>query len=94
MINCPLPFGDEMLCQECRYNSDDKCWWFFPSRPLSEILTVEERLEVKSLPQPEWSGNQWDIVNQLRSEIRGWREKYNQTLNELEKLKPREETEF
>lgn len=37
-------------------------------------------------PEPEWLVNQWDIVQQLQSEIRGWRTKYNETLNELEKL--------
>lgn len=44
MINCPI--DREMLCQECRYNFGEKCWWFFPARPLSEILTNEERLDM------------------------------------------------
>jgi len=45
-INCPLRFDETMLCGECRYLFDgDKCNWFFPARPIKEILTLDERME-------------------------------------------------
>lgn len=47
-INCPLAF--EGACDEpiaCHHYSDNKCTYFYmlPPKPLSEILTVEERLD-------------------------------------------------
>ena len=49
----------------------------------------------KELPEQEkWTSNQWDIVNQLRSELRSWRVKYNETLNELAKYKAQKEEPF
>jgi len=35
----------------------------------------------------EWTKRQWDIVQQLRNEVRGWREKHYSLLNEIEKLR-------
>lgn len=50
-INCPLPFGEIMVCEECRYLWGDKCNWFFPAMLLTEVLTLEERMEIR--PQAE-----------------------------------------
>ena len=92
-FNCPIDFS--LLCDECRYNTDDKCWWFTPARLLKEILTVEERLEAVPLPQPEWEANQWDAVTQLKSEVVGWRQKHDETLLELDKLrKPKRKSKY
>lgn len=44
-INCPLPFGEVMRCHGCRHNTNEKCWWFYPARPLLQILTTDERVE-------------------------------------------------
>ncbi len=88
-LNCPVV--EEMLCEECRYNTDDKCWWFTPARPLKEILTVEERLEVKPLPQPEWEVRQWDKVQQLQSEIIGWRPKHAEMMLKFDKKRKEEQ---
>jgi len=46
--NCPLNLDGE--CEECRFLTDDYCWWFFPARPLKEILTEEERITKLELP--------------------------------------------
>jgi len=86
-LNCPI--NREMLCQECRHNSDNKCWWFFPARHLEEILTVEERLDMKPLPQAKWAAKQWDKVQQLQSEVTGWREKHAKIMLAYEKAFPK-----
>ena len=42
-MDCPLYFDD---CDDiCMHYSKDVCGWFFPPRPMSEILTVDERLD-------------------------------------------------
>ena len=41
--NCPLHL--DMPCEECFKYSDNQCWWFFPSKPIVEILTDTERIE-------------------------------------------------
>ena len=92
MINCPIDI--EVVCQDCRYNTDSKCWWYFPARPLKEILTLEERLEMKPLPQPQWVGSQWDALNQLKSEVQGWRQKHATMMTELDKLNKKPKSKF
>ena len=41
---CPLGIEEALGCSGCRYQSSDKCWWFFPSRNVLDILTLEERI--------------------------------------------------
>jgi len=72
---CPLPFGLERKCDECgKYWKDtDRCGWFFPSIPLSEILTDRERIErlesKNTTPNPIWLiGKQWDTINQIKAQ--------------------------
>jgi len=67
-------------CADCSYLQDERCCYFVPSTPLSDILTTEERLgllegRLEPLPQPEWTEKQWDKVQQLQSEVVGWRPK-------------------
>ena len=40
----------------------------------------QERIE------PRWERKQWDIVEQLRAEVTGWREKHAKALFEIDKL--------
>ena len=38
------------------------------------------------IPQPAWTGGQWDKVQQLQSEVQGWRQKHAETLLAIDKL--------
>jgi len=67
-LDCPQAFSE---CDNiCRHHSETHCRFFDPPRPLSEILTLSERLdrlEKNQTPTPEakWSRKQWDYVTQL-----------------------------
>lgn len=37
--------------------------------------------------EPRWAGRQWDKVQQLESEVVGWRKKHSLTLKEIDSLK-------
>ncbi len=70
--NCPLPLGEVFQCDECRYLADDKCWWFFPARDISDILTEGERLkrlELRDKPVPIAKTVSRDEINQLKGEV-------------------------
>ena len=56
---------------------------------LSYIKEDIEELKKKldNLVQPEWTGKQWDIVEQILSEVRGWRQKHAETLLVADKAK-------
>ena len=74
-IECPIPFGEDRFCDECHLYRNGKCWWFLPPREITEILTGEERMlrlehPEPHTPEPEFVKRQWDIVNQLRAEVR------------------------
>ena len=47
-VKCPMQFLDS-LCEECprltTYDNEECCAWFFPARKLTEILTLEERID-------------------------------------------------
>jgi len=46
-VNCPLPYRyDDENCEGCRYLSDNRCWYTFPSRSINEILTPHERIDM------------------------------------------------
>lgn len=47
----------------------------------------DNELPEESVIQPEWTNRQWDKVQQLESEVVGWREKHATTLLEIDKLK-------
>ena len=68
-LRCPLyEDGD---CDECRFVTNELCWWFFPARPLTEVLTLDERcarLE-KSPMEHTWNENQWEVVRHLRGMV-------------------------
>jgi len=50
-LNCPCQIDAPDACSGCRQESAGRCWWFFPSRPVSDILTTSERLTLlESLP--------------------------------------------
>ena len=47
-LNCPIrliPFFALDACEGCPKYYEGKCWWFFPSKPITEILTDAERIE-------------------------------------------------
>ena len=39
------------------------------------------------IEQPEWTKKQWDVVDQLLYEVRGWREKHARILKEIERMR-------
>lgn len=39
------------------------------------------------LPTPAWDKKQWDTVQQLQAEVRGWRQKHAEALKEIDILK-------
>lgn len=46
-INCPIPFGANRDCEGCRSFTDEMCYFnSLNPRPVSEILTTNERLEL------------------------------------------------
>jgi len=48
---------------------------------------IEElKKELDSLIQPAWSKKQWDKVQQLQSEVMGWRQKHSEALLAIDKL--------
>ena len=50
-LNCPLCYLDE--CRGCRHFTENKCYSSLPARSVSEILTIEERLELLEKSPPE-----------------------------------------
>ena len=49
--NCPR--GTEGSCEGCRHNTDDRCYEFFPSIPIIELLTIDERMaRLEEAPKP------------------------------------------
>ncbi len=42
-MDCPLYLDS---CEDCNKNWDGCCGWFFPSKPLREILTPHERIDL------------------------------------------------
>ncbi len=40
-------------------------------------------------PEPKWSNKQWDYVQQLESEITGWRQKHSEMMKTLDQLAKR-----
>ena len=68
-LRCPL--YEDRDCDECRLMTNELCWWFFPARPLTEVLTLDERcarLE-KSPIKHTWNENQWEVVRHLRGMV-------------------------
>lgn len=53
----------------------------FMNMPVSSERPIEQR------PEPTWTGKQWDIVTQIRDEVRGWRDKHYQLLKEIEGMR-------
>lgn len=83
-LNCPLGFS---ICDSfCRYWSEDKCWWYFPARDLSEIFTPNERLNALEAKQKVDRGfvpkvvlsAQWDEIRQLEGLVKFLQKKLNE----------------
>jgi len=77
-IECPKEMPGS--CQGCSDLWEGHCGWFFPKRPLSEILTTSERLdalEAKRQSEPHWTPRQWDYVMQLRAQMNHLENKVN-----------------
>ena len=54
-LNCPVCYPYE--CKGCRYLWEDKCNYYMPARPLTEILTTNERITLlERQPQPQAIG--------------------------------------
>uniref|UniRef100_A0A6H2A2C6 Uncharacterized protein n=1 Tax=viral metagenome TaxID=1070528 RepID=A0A6H2A2C6_9ZZZZ len=91
---CPLNFD---ICDDiCRLNFEEKCHWFFPARPLSEILTPEERLdrlEKKQTlhPKPVYR----DEVNQLKGLLTHLHNEVHTLMEEKEApVKPKRKSKY
>lgn len=54
--------------------------------PILETEQVEEDIK-EVLEAPQWVSGQWDAVDQLKSEVVGWREKHAKALLEIDKLR-------
>ena len=48
----------------------------------------EERPD-ESLPEPEWTKKQWGYVQQIKSEVVGWRQKHAELQLAIDKLQPK-----
>jgi len=59
-INCPLNIDGS--CEGCRNLYEGKCYWFFPSREIKDILTTQEQLAVLNRRVKELEEN--DIQNE------------------------------
>lgn len=96
-INCPLHFDGS--CENCPKRSGDKCFWFFPSKPLREILTQEERIDelenhlaryedmVVSLVPSRVLAQIRKEFNQLKGEFISLTNKYNEHIDKSKKKK-------
>ena len=47
---------------------------------------------VDNIVQPQWTGKQWDKIQQLQSEVEGWRQKHAEALLAIDKQKKLEKT--
>ncbi len=47
---------------------------------------IEETQQAPNL-EPLWSSRQWDKVQQLQSEVMGWRQKHAEMMMELDKMR-------
>ena len=77
-LNCPQYI--DMPCEECRKYYDEQCWWFFPSKPITEILTDTERIEhLENKPKGMPMNNQqlYKSFDQLKAEFIFIRNKFN-----------------
>ncbi len=52
-----------------------------------------EMPEEKETPiiEPQWNNRQWDKVQQLESEVRGWRQKHAESLKDIDRLNAKAE---
>lgn len=98
-VNCPLAFS---TCDNCRLLSlDDKCCYYFPPQPLSEILTYLERsdrIEAKSRIQSDnipqrVLGRQMDTINQLKGQLIHLQKKLNEHIDLSRKGKKKQTSE-
>lgn len=58
---------------------------------MMNMPSLEPKLEVRGtaplLEEPPWTKRQWDVVNQLRNEVRGWRKQHYELLKEMEGMR-------
>jgi len=96
-LNCPLHIDGS--CEGCRLNYENECCWFFPARPLYELLTIEERVEAleHKAPDPEtgfiFYSKEWDVLNQVKSEMINIRKSIyglSARLDEITEKKPKQ----
>ena len=63
------------------------------------VHSLEERIKelektIEALKIPEWNRKQWDTVEQLQSEVRGWRQKHAELLLALDKRKEADNSKY
>ena len=69
-LNCPIgliPFLAPDACESCPQYGDGQCYWFFPSKPITEILTDAERIEqLEKRPQNGIIPTEQQLYKELR----------------------------
>ena len=58
--------------------------------PIEAVATIEADDKggaLEGVPELKWLQNQRDVIQQLQSEVRGWRTKHADTLKEIDILK-------
>ncbi len=91
-LNCPVDLLHYNACTNCRNRDGIDCIasYAVPIK-LSSILTIGERLAILEdrdiKTQPEWTGKQWDYVQQLKAQVLFLTNKVNELLARKKKDK-------
>ncbi len=89
-MNCP---ESHLECDDlCEYRRDDKCHSPYWSSPVSifDLMTHGELvvyLLKHNRPQPEWTGKQWDAVQQGKALTLHLQDKLNEHIDKGKKAK-------
>ena len=71
--NCPKGYP-HINCWDCREFYDNRCYWDIPSKPIDQILTLEERLEMLS------EYEKYHELSPILQRAQGWEDKIDTSL--------------
>lgn len=94
-INCPLrpsspDYPEATDCLSCFNNRDGKCHWFYPGKPLNQILTVEERLTIlerQTKPETPVASPTFQMLDQLKGLVMDLQNRLNDHVDRAKKRK-------